>query len=324
LFDLNPRFPLTVALLTVLFTFLPLSVLNASEPLEVSYVDTPVKFRTADELSWEPLTDTSQSIPSEADVLIQDGGAIMTGDGSEATIKANEKSGFTVDLESDTTSTIRLNHGSIKLDVERSEPTTDYTIKAQSAVIGVRGTTFGVSFERESRVNVFVDTGKVSVSAKSASNRVDSGQSATVQNGTKINLSSTIPERLNLTWNYWSLTRQRTVLKRMKQRLNSRINQLQMSDTPPPSLEQLKATQKQVTARLTSLTERYESLESRYETYRRNLRRKREDFIQNRLQSFNEFRQNRIEAMQRMKKNRKRKMEKMRKIRREKMDSMEN
>jgi hypothetical protein len=301
----------------------------AGEKLKVNYIKAPALYRTSDQLSWKEITDTSQTIPLDADIIVEKEGAISLQQEERASIQVNEESGFTVNL-ADTPFKIRLNHGSMKMNVDKSKPNSDYRIQAASASLGIRGTEFGISYEKNKQAEVFVNKGEVEVSSREASSPLKAGEAALVQEKDSpgknylLEIKSEIPKRFQLTWNHWWLSKQNLILNRKKTNLQRRIKQMkEKKETPDTStLKKLEESMESTNENLQNTQKLLKTVRENYHDYRRRLEAERKDFIQKRRQAFNNFRRERIEKMQEMQEEQQKGIEQLRKEREEAMKNM--
>lgn len=313
-------------MLFLLFTgtmFLPLTVYPAS--IQITYLDSPVKYRGPDDLTWNELNQSDTSIPGQGDLLVGEGGAVGLRDGDTSTIRLNEKTGISL-MEGELGDTVRVNHGSSHFDVKEDLPDdSNYRIKTTNASIGIRGTQFGVSYERDDRSEVFVEDGEVAFRSGGDFNTLDTGTFGRTGGPTagafgSVSTGETLPERFELTWDHWDVERRVRSIRRRKNELRTRALSLEkkvesgtVSDTESARsrLDELHQKIDSLNSKHEELTNRYDQLSDQYRTYRRELERKRQDFIRRRRQAFDRFRRRRMEEMRKMEEDRRRGIERM-------------
>ncbi|MFB6347106.1 MAG: FecR domain-containing protein [bacterium] len=325
---------LAVSLLLLGLLSLPQAPLSAST-LRISSLEQPVKYRGRTELTWTELTPSDTRVAASGDFLVGDGGFLELRRAGTETIKLNEQTGLSI-RNGQRGDTFRVNHGSSRFDLKPDESTgTDYTIRTKNASIGVRGTNFGVSYERDDRSEVFVDTGSVQLSDGDRPVRLGEGRFGRVsgddgRSREEFEVSDTIPERHKLTWDHWNKKARIRKLRLRKQELNERRKELRRlleQDTPRDAgrvevrLETINERISSLESTLARLTDSYETIQSRYQSYRRKLAEKRENFIQRRRQALDQFRKQRMKELREMKQKQEQGIDEMR---RRRQDFMEN
>lgn len=306
-----------------LFTFLvPLpGIAENGETLAVQMVDTPVKFRPADQTQWRDLSGTTAELPESGDFLVEEDGAVeLRTEDSE--INLNEKSGLNYRLTQDTADQLRLNHGSVKTEVNsgESEKETKLQLETPMGSLGIRGTEFGVSFEQSGRSEVYVDTGEVVLRTDRDRTQVaDQEYVAFGQRGVeptnKILDRGGLPDRYRVTWSRWSLHQQILRLERKRERILNRIDEQDNTSNEKDSSVQKELNN--LENRLAELRDQYQPLNEEYESYRKRLEKKRGNFIRKRRQAFNEYRRRRMKQMREMRNEREGGIEEMRRQREE-------
>ncbi len=298
--------------------FLPVSVrATDGKTLAVQYVDTPVKFRSADSTRWEDLSGTTAELPKSGDFLVEEDGGVEL-KSEDARVNLNEKSGLSYRLSEDTADQIRLNHGSLKTEVESGEKEKEEKLQLETPMgsLGIRGTEFGVSFERSGRSEVFVDTGRVALRTDRDRTKVSENEYVAfgqrgVEPTERILDRGAIPDRFRITWNRWELNQRIRRLKQRRDQALEKIQELQNpSDTLPKKLQKIED-------KLYEFRDRYQSLNDKYEAYRKRLEKKRGDFIRQRKQAFDEFRRRRMKEMRELERDREQGIEEMRRQREE-------
>lgn len=295
----------------------------------ITHIEEPVKVRGKGKLAWRPVDGSDTTVPATGDLLVGEGGALQLRRDT-MTLSLNERTGVSL-LEGQRADTIRVNHGSTRFSVGDTPSRRRYRITTSNAVIGLRGTVLGVSFERTDLSEVFVDEGLVEL--KSGGNRVTlSGDSfGRVLRGRDlssrpIRLRDTVPKRHRLTWDHWRTEARVRTLRGKLQRLNRRLRSIRdglrtgsLADTSAARrrLDRLQEERGLLQFRLEELSDQYDTVRKRYRSYRRRLERKRKDFIRRRRQALDQFRRRRIRRMKEMQKHRKEGLEEMRERRRE-------
>lgn len=299
---------------------------TSGETLTVQHVDTPVKYRPADRTRWQDLSGTSAQLSESGDFLVEEDGAVeLRTDDSE--VNLNEKSGLSYRLSADTADELRLNHGSMRTEVDSGTKPEGTKLKLETPMgsLGIRGTEFGVSFERSGRSEVYVDTGRVVLNTDRDRTRVSEeeyvafGQRG-VDSTRRILDRGGLPDRYRITWNRWSLRRRIAQLERKREELRSQIRRDDsLSDRKKSPLRD---NLERVEERLAELREDYQPLNERYESYRKRLEKKRGDFIRKRKQAFDEYRRRRMREMREMQRQRERGIEEMLRRQQEGMENM--
>lgn len=298
------------------------------DTLAVRHVDTPVKYRPADSTRWRSLSETTADVPESGDFLVEEEGSVeLKADDSE--VHLNEKSGMSYRLADDTAGEVRLNHGSMKAEVdsetqvkqsESDKKKEKLKLETPMGSLGIRGTEFGVSFEQSGRSEVYVDTGEVVLRTDrdrtevSEEEYVAFGQRG-VEPTNRILDRGGLPDRYQVTWNRWSLRRQIRELERQREKLRRRIKR--ESPTNKERSSSLRRKLEQLEEKLSELRKQYRPLKKEYESYRKRLEKKRGDFIRQRKQAFDEYRRRRMREMREMQRDREEGMEQMRREREE-------
>ena len=296
---------------------------SSEEKLSVRYIDTPVKFRSATNTDWQTLPDTATALPESGDLLVEEGGALDLRSADSTAISLNEQSGLSYRLSEDTVDRLRLNHGSLKTTVEETAPErTRLRLETPMGSLGIRGTEFGVSFERSGRSEVYVDTGKVALRTGEERRGVGPGEYLAFGSGegrspNRILEEGNIPERYQLTWSRFRLKERLDALREMRSRLTRRLRGRVEGPGSSESSSRLDTLNRQIQR----LNDRYQPLNERYQAYRERLEERREDFIRRRKQALDQYRRRRMRNRRKMRERRQRGQEEMLE-RREELDEI--
>ncbi|MFB6355563.1 MAG: FecR domain-containing protein [bacterium] len=331
-------------ILVVLIAVLPVMASGASnsESLkgEVLFVDSPVQYRSGDQKDWVQIDDTGTKLPKNGDLKVGDDGYIKIESSDNDRIRLNEQTAMAYQMgKQDTRSLVKLIYGSLKANASKrgfdEEPS---QVQTATATVGIRGTVFGVSYEKSKQMEAFVEEGSVEVSASRGEKPVlKKGQSAEVKDGEEreIRTQDTIPKRLELTWDHYSYQKKKKMLEERIDKLEERKrgirDRIRQRDYGPGGRDKLRNRMDTLDARLDELRSKRDNLnikfgdvQEEYKEYRRQLAKERGEFIRKRLKALEEFREKRIKEMREQQRQREKEQREMRKERREQRENYED
>lgn len=269
----------------------------------VTFVKGDVEYRAAEDERWTTIEDTNLSLPLDADLKVEDDGALEITPADTGSLKLNEQTGISLSQEGDSTLNLNLAYGSAKINAPAKSDRMD-TIKLETptGIIGVRGTEFGASHEQSNRSEVHVTEGSVSLRANEDQATVSAGRFAAFgssEDGQGIFQQGPLLDRHQTVWQYWGVRKKLQPLREQKSSLESTLGTLreQLSGDgiggmfgemtgAKEQIEQASETLDRVEQKISQIRSDYQSTIQGYREYRRELEEKRGQFLQERKRSF--------------------------------------
>ncbi len=271
----------------------------------VDFVKEPVEYRTINSDTWRSIEDTGLTLPVDADVKVGDDAALSLRSDEFRPLKLNEQTGVQLRSQNDSPVDLEVVYGSTKMNVKSDTQERDpIKIKTKQGIIGVRGTDFGVSYERPNQSEVFVTEGLVSVNSGTHSVEIPPGKFASfgLDNNRKgILKRDSIQPRHRTIWKHWTAQRFLYPLREQRESLKSTIRELRQTIDQPGigdvfgELNKLEGEIDRKTKVLEDVKQRIDRIKSEagnviesYQRYRNMLEERRGSFLKKRKQILNQ------------------------------------